>query len=123
MNAMRTTLLLAVLTAIFLVIGQLLGGRVGLIIAFIFAAVMNIGSYWFSDKLVLKMYRARETSRNESPKLYSVVHELAHKAGMPMPRVYIVDNPAPNAFATGRNPQHAAVAATTGLLNIMDRDE
>src|SRR5699024_820730 len=82
-----------------------------------------IGSYWFSDKLVLKMYRARQVARNEAPQLYSVVHELARKSGMTMPRVYIVDNPAPNAFATGRNPQHAAVAATTGLLHIMNREE
>jgi heat shock protein HtpX len=123
MNALRTTLLLGILTGLFLFAGAMLGGQVGLVIAFVFAAVMNIGSYWFSDKIVLKMYRAKEVGENDAPELYSVVREIAQRGQMPMPRVYIVENSAPNAFATGRNPNHAAVAATTGLLNIMNRHE
>lgn len=123
MNTLRTTLLLAGLTGLLLFAGQMIGGHVGMVVALIFAAVMNIGSYWYSDKLVLKLYQAREVSENDAPKLYSVVRDLAQRAQMPMPRVYIVDNAAPNAFATGRNPNHAAVAATTGLLDIMNREE
>jgi heat shock protein HtpX len=92
-------------------------------IAFIFALVMNVGSYWFSDKMVLKMYKAKEVTRAEAPDLYSVVEHLARNAGLPMPRVYIIQNPTPNAFATGRNPSHAAVAVTTGILQILDRNE
>ncbi|HET7587809.1 MAG TPA: zinc metalloprotease HtpX [Gammaproteobacteria bacterium] len=123
MNTLRTTALLALLTALFLWIGHALGGMAGLVIAFIFAAGMNIGSYWFSDKLVLRMYRAREAGPGEAPELHSIVAELAQRASMPMPRVYIVDSDAPNAFATGRGPDHAAVAATTGLLRMMTREE
>lgn len=123
MNTLRTTLLLAGLTGLLLFAGQMIGGHVGMAVALVFAAVMNIGSYWYSDKLVLKLYRAREVSESDAPTLYSVVRDLAQRAQMPMPRVYIVDNTAPNAFATGRNPNHAAVAATTGLLDIMNREE
>lgn len=123
MNALRTTLLLGALTGLLLFAGQMIGGHVGMVVALVFAAVMNIGSYWYSDKLVLKLYQAREVTDNEAPQLYSAVRELAQRGHMPMPRVYIVENAAPNAFATGRNPEHAAVAATTGLLDIMTREE
>ncbi|HET6725973.1 MAG TPA: zinc metalloprotease HtpX [Gammaproteobacteria bacterium] len=123
MNTLRTTALLALLTALFLWIRHALGGMGGLVIAFLFAAAMNIGSYWFSDKLVLRMYRARAVGPGEAPELHSVVAELAQRASMPMPRVYIVDSEAPNAFATGRGPEHAAVAATSGLLRMMTREE
>lgn len=122
-NAFRTTLLLAALTGLLLVIGQALGGRAGMVIALVLAGVMNLGSYWFSDKLVLSWYRAREVGPGDAPELYAVVHELAQRAHMPMPRVYVVPADTPNAFATGRNPEHAAVAATSGLLNILDREE
>ncbi len=123
MNSMKTVLLLGGLTGLLLVAGQALGGQSGMVIALLLAVVMNFSSYWFSDKLVLKIYRARPVTRNEAPVLYETVQELANRAGLPMPRVYIVDNEAPNAFATGRDPQHAAVAATTGLLRLMNRDE
>jgi heat shock protein HtpX len=122
-NAFRTTLLLAALTGLLLVIGQALGGRAGMVIALVLAGVMNLGSYWFSDKLVLSWYRAREVGSGDAPELYAVVQELAQRAHMPMPRVYVVPADTPNAFATGRNPEHAAVAATSGLLNILDREE
>src|SRR3972149_4071213 len=91
--------------------------------ALMMAAVMNIGAYWFSDKIVLAMYRARQVAEREAPELYGVVRELTMRAGLPMPKVYIMDNPAPNAFATGRNPEHSAVAVTTGILGILSRDE
>ena len=123
MNGLKTALLLGTLTGLLLVAGQALGGQTGLVIALVLAVVMNFGSYWYSDKLVLKIYKARPVTAAEAPVLYSVVQELAQRAGLPMPRVYIVDNDAPNAFATGRNPEHAAVAATTGLLRIMNRHE
>ena len=123
MNALRTTLLLAALTALLVLVGKALGGTAGMAIGLVFAGVMNIGSYWYSDRLVLRLYRARPVGADEAPELYSVVQHLAHRAHMPMPRVYVVDNDTPNAFATGRNPQHAAVAATTGLLRLMNREE
>jgi heat shock protein HtpX len=123
MNAVRTTLLLAGLTALLVLAGKAIGGNAGMAVALVFAAVMNFGSYWFSDKLVLSIYRARPVGPNEAPELYSVVQELARRGDMPMPRVYVVDNDTPNAFATGRNPEHAAVAATTGLLRLMNREE
>ncbi len=123
MNALRTTLLLAGLTALLVFVGRALGGTTGMAVALVFAAVMNIASYWYSDKLVLSMYRARAVGPEESPKLYSVVEELAKRGNIPLPRVYIVNSETPNAFATGRNPQHAAVAVTTGLLRLMDREE
>lgn len=123
MNAVRTTLLLAGLTALLVLAGKAIGGNAGMAVALVFAAVMNFGSYWFSDKLVLSIYRAQPVGPNEAPELYSVVQELARRGDMPMPRVYVVDNDTPNAFATGRNPEHAAVAATTGLLRLMNREE
>jgi len=111
------------MTALILWVGQLLGGRQGMIIALIFAAGMNFFSYWYSDKLVLKMYRASEATPNQAPELYGMVQQLTQQAGLPMPKLYIIPQDAPNAFATGRNPEHAVVAVTQGLLNIMDRDE
>ena len=122
-NQIRTTLLLAVMTGLILWIGQMLGGRQGMIIALVFAAGMNFFSYWYSDKLVLRMYRASEVSPAQAPELYDTVQGLARQAGLPMPRVFVIPQPTPNAFATGRNPQHAVVAVTKGLLKIMDRDE
>jgi heat shock protein HtpX len=122
-NVLRTTVLLAALTALFLVIGGALGGNQGLFIAFVFALLMNFASYWFSDKIVLKMYGAREVSAHEAPELYQLVQRLAQRAGIPMPRVYIMPSDAPNAFATGRNPQHGAVAVTEGILRMLDTDE
>lgn len=123
MNTLRTTALLALLTVVLVFAGDALGGTTGMIVALIFAAVMNVGSYWFSDRLVLSMYRAREAGPGEAPVLHSVVAELAQRAGIPVPRVYVIDSDAPNAFATGRSPEHAAVAATTGLLAMMNREE
>jgi heat shock protein HtpX len=122
-NQIRTTILLAVMTALILWIGQLFGGRQGMIIALLLAAGMNFFSYWYSDKIVLKMYRAREASPQQAPELYEIVRTLSRNAGLPMPKLFIIPNEAPNAFATGRNPQNAVVAVTQGLLNIMDRDE
>jgi heat shock protein HtpX len=122
-NVLRTTVLLAALTALFLVIGGAIGGNQGLFIAFVFALLMNFASYWFSDKIVLSMYGAREVSLNEAPDLYRLVQRLAQRAGIPMPRVYIIPSDAPNAFATGRNPQHGAVAVTEGILRMLDTDE
>ena len=122
-NVLRTTVLLAALTALFLVIGGALGGNQGLFIAFVFALLMNFASYWFSDKIVLSMYGAREVGLNEAPDLYRLVQRLAQRAGIPMPRVYIVPSDAPNAFATGRNPQHGALAVTEGILRMLDTDE
>jgi len=122
-NTLKTTLLLGALTGIILWIGQMLGGSQGLTFAFIFAAVMNFGSYWFSDKLVLAMYRARPVDMNEAPELYRIVQNLATRAHIPMPRLYIIPTDAANAFATGRNPEHAAVAVTEGILRLMSADE
>ncbi|MCO6440919.1 MAG: zinc metalloprotease HtpX [Nitrococcus mobilis] len=123
MNTLRTTVLLASLTALLLIAGKALGGNGGMVVALVLAVVMNFGSYWFSDKLVLRMYRAQPVGPGTAPELYSVVEDLARRAKMPMPAVYIVESDTPNAFATGRNPEHAAVAATTGLLRIMNREE
>ena len=122
-NQIRTTILLAVLTALILWIGQVLGGRQGMIIALIFAAGMNFFSYWYSDKLVLRMYRPREVTADQAPELYEIVQRLTQQAGLPMPKLYIIPQEAPNAFATGRNPEHAVVAVTEGLRKIMNRDE
>jgi heat shock protein HtpX len=119
----RTTVLLAGLTGLLLLIGGLVGGRSGMFLALIFSFVMNFGAYWYSDKLVLKMYHAREVSSADAPDLYSMVQRLAQNAGLPMPRLYIVDTPMANAFATGRDPQHAAVAVTTGITRILNRNE
>lgn len=123
MNRMRTTLLLASLTGLMLLIGGALGGRGGMMIALLLSLVMNMGTYWYSDKIVLKMYKAKEVTPSEAPALYGIVRGLVDRAQMPMPKVYIVDTPMPNAFATGRDPQHAAVAATTGIMRILDKDE
>jgi heat shock protein HtpX len=123
MNGIRTTLLLASLTGLMLLIGGALGGRGGMMIALLFSLVMNMGTYWYSDKIVLKMYHAKEVTPAESPELYGIVRGLVDRAKMPMPKVYIVDTPMPNAFATGRNPSHAAVAVTTGIMRILDKDE
>ena len=123
MNTLRTGMLLAALTAIFMGGGFLIGGAGGMVFAFLLAAGMNVFAYWNSDRLVLSMNRAREVDARSAPEFYAIVRELAGKAGLPMPRVYVMDAPQPNAFATGRNPEHAAVCATTGLLNTMSREE
>ena len=122
-NQIKTTILLAVFTAFLLWVGNLLGGRQGMLIALVLAAGMNFFSYWFSDKLVLKMYRAREATPQQAPELYNMVSTLTRNAGLPMPKVYIIPDEAPNAFATGRNPKNAVVAVTEGLLRIMTREE
>jgi heat shock protein HtpX len=123
MNFMRTAMLLAALTAIFMGVGYLIGGSGGMVIAFLLAAGMNLFSYWNADKMVLAMHHAREVDARTAPEYYGLVQQLAESAGLPMPRVYVMDNPQPNAFATGRDPQHAAVAATTGLLQSLTREE
>jgi len=122
-NKIRTTILLAVMTALIIWIGQIFGGQQGMIIALLFAAGMNFFSYWFSDKIVLKIYRAKEVSPQQAPEIYEMVQTLTGQAGLPMPKLFVIPKEAPNAFATGRNPEHAVVAVTQGLLNIMDRDE
>ena len=122
-NQLKTTLLLAVMTAFIMIVGNLLGGRQGMMIALVLAAGMNFFSYWFSDKIVLKMYQAREATPQQAPELCEMVQTLSHQAGLPMPKVYIIPKDAPNAFATGRNPEHAVVAVTQGLLTLMDRQE
>lgn len=119
----RTAMLLAGMTGLFLAFGFLIGGEGGLMIAFVVALGMNVFSYWNSDKIVLKMYGAREVDRTSAPEFYDMVAQLARQAQLPMPKVYIMENPQPNAFATGRNPENAAVAATTGLLNMLEREE
>jgi heat shock protein HtpX len=123
MNRFKTFLLMLVLTVLFIVVGAAIGGRSGAIYAFIFAALMNFFSYWFSDKIVLRMYGAQEVSQSEAPELYQIVGELTNKASLPMPKVYIIENDTPNAFATGRNPEHAAVAVTSGILKILSKEE
>jgi heat shock protein HtpX len=123
MNYFRTAILLAGLTALFMGVGYLIGGQAGALIALMVAAAMNLFSYWNADKLVLSMHGAQEVDARTAPDLVHLVGELASRAGLPMPRVYLMDNPQPNAFATGRNPEHAAVAVTTGLLNMLSRDE
>jgi heat shock protein HtpX len=123
MNTMKTGLLLGALTGLLMLIGGLFGGQHGVVIAFIFAMAMNFVSYWFSDKIVLRMYNAQAVSEHEAPELYATVKNLALRAAMPMPRVYIIPGDTPNAFATGRNEQHAVVAVTEGILRILGRDE
>ncbi|MFQ3632697.1 zinc metalloprotease HtpX [Roseiflexus sp.] len=122
-NTLKTTALLAALTVLLVLIGRWFGGTQGMIIAFLLAAIINGGAYWFSDKLALSMAGAREVSRHEAPQLYHMVAHLAQRAGLPMPRVYLIDTAAPNAFATGRDPQHGAVAVTTGLLHLLNDQE
>ena len=123
LNTLKVGLLLTILTAAVLFVGRLLGGQSGMIIAFVLAMAMNLGSYWFSDKIVLKMTGARPTSPQESPELYRMTEALVQRAGLPMPRLCIVDDPSPNAFATGRNPQNAVVAVNTGLLSLLSTKE
>jgi heat shock protein HtpX len=120
---MKTTLLLASLTALIVFIGGSLGGQSGMIIAFTFAVIMNFGAYWFSDKIVLKMYRARQVEPSQAPGLYQMVERLSQKSGLPTPRVYVIPQDSPNAFATGRNPEHAVVAVTQGILRLMSDEE
>jgi heat shock protein HtpX len=120
---LKTTLLLGLLTGLLMGFGQYLGGTEGLTIAFLFAAVMNFGAFWFSDKIVLGMYRAQPVGPSEAPELYGIVQNLTARAQLPMPKVYVIPGDAPNAFATGRNPQHAAVAVTEGLLRLLSREE
>ncbi|HEY1091314.1 MAG TPA: zinc metalloprotease HtpX [Burkholderiaceae bacterium] len=122
-NILKTAVLMAAITALFMAIGALIGGQSGMLIALVVAIGMNFFSYWFSDKLVLKMYNAREVDATSAPQFYAMVAELAAKAQLPMPRVYLIDEDAPNAFATGRNPEHAAVAATTGILRALSQRE
>jgi heat shock protein HtpX len=123
MNYFRTALLLAALTGFFLVVGYLLGGQSGLLIALVAALGMNLFAYWNSDSMVLRMANAQEVGPNEAPELYSIVQQLAHRAGLPMPKVYLINEDQPNAFATGRSPEHAAVAVNTGLLQHLSREE
>jgi heat shock protein HtpX len=123
MNGMKTALLMSLMMVLFVGVGSALGGEQGMIIAFVIALVMNFGSYWFSDKIVLTMYRAQPVTEREQPELYRIVEDLASRAELPMPKVYIMNNPTPNAFATGRNPDNAAVAVTSGILKILNRDE
>ncbi|MCW0235986.1 MAG: zinc metalloprotease HtpX [Ferrovibrio sp.] len=123
MNYLKTGLLLAAMTALFGAVGFLIGGESGMLIALALAAVMNLFAYWNSDKMVLSMYGAREVDAQTAPEFYRLVEQLAQRAGLPMPRVYVIDNEQPNAFATGRNPENAAVAATTGLLHRLSREE
>src|SRR5260370_37024198 len=123
MNYLRTAILLAGLTALFVAVGYLLAGGTGAVIALLFAGATNLFSYWNADKLVLSMHDAQEVDERSAPEFVAIVRELAQRAGLPMPRAYLMDSPQPNAFATGRNPQHAAVCATNGLLNTLSRDE
>jgi heat shock protein HtpX len=123
MNNIKTLFLLVTLTLVLVWAGGALGGKQGMTIALIFALAMNFISYWFSDKIVLRMYRAKQVTEAEAPDLYSIVRSLVQKAGMPMPKVYMMDQEQPNAFATGRNPNHAAVAVTTGIMRILTREE
>ena len=123
MNTMRTGLLMAALMGLFLAAGYLIGREQGMLIAFVMAAGMNFFAYWNADKMVLRMHGAKQVDRQTAPEFYAMVEELSQRAGLPMPKVYIMDNPQPNAFATGRNPENAAVAATTGLLRLLTPDE
>ncbi|MDY8110995.1 zinc metalloprotease HtpX [Fulvimarina sp. 2208YS6-2-32] len=123
MNMIKTAALIAAMTALFMGLGLVIGGRGGMMIAFVVAAAMNLFAYWNADKMVLKMHRAKAVDARSAPDFYRIVEELARRAELPMPKVYIIDNPQPNAFATGRNPQNAAVAATSGLLNRLTHKE
>ncbi len=122
-NWFRTTMLLGIMTALIVWIGNLFGGQQGMILAFIVAMGMNFFSYWFSDRIVLRMYRAREVTPDQAPEVYEMVRQIAHRANLPVPKIYIIPEKSPNAFATGRNPEHAVVAVTEGLINLMDREE
>lgn len=122
-NWIKTAMLMAAITALFGVVGAALGGKAGLLLALGFAAVSNFFAYWFSDRMVLRMYNAQEVDEHSAPQFYGMVRDLAQRAGLPMPRVYLIEEDAPNAFATGRNPQNAAVAATTGILRVLSERE
>jgi heat shock protein HtpX len=122
-NLMKTAVLMAAITALFMLLGRMLGGQTGMVIALLVALGMNVFSYWFSDTIVLKMYNAREVDDSTAPQFVAMVRELATNAGIPMPKVYLIDEDAPNAFATGRNPDHAAVAATTGIIRVLSARE
>jgi heat shock protein HtpX len=123
MNIFRTALLIAALTALFMAVGYLVGGQSGIVVAFLVAGAMNLFAYWNSDRMVLSLYHAREVDRASAPGLYGIVEQLSDRAEIPMPRVYIIDQAQPNAFATGRDPAHAAVCVTTGLLNVVSQEE
>jgi heat shock protein HtpX len=122
-NLMKTAILMAAITALFIAIGSLIGGQQGMVLALVVALGLNFFSYWFSDRLVLKMYRARQVDETSAPQFHRLVRELSQRAGLPMPRVYVIDEDAPNAFATGRDPEHAAIAATTGLMRVLSERE
>ena len=122
-NWFKTALLMAAIVALFGVVGGMLGGRSGMLLALLFGGAMNVWAWWFSDQAVLKMYNAHQVDARTAPELYQMVQELAHNAGLPMPRVYVIDEAQPNAFATGRNPEHAAVAATTGIMQLLSYRE
>ncbi len=122
-NWFKTALLMAAIVALFGVVGGMLGGRTGMLLALLFGGAMNVWAWWFSDQAVLRMYNAQQVDARSAPELYQMVQELAHNAGLPMPRVYVIDEPQPNAFATGRDPEHAAVAATTGIMQMLDYRE
>lgn len=122
-NQVKTALLLGTMTGLIIVAGGLMGGRTGIIIAFVFAVVTNFFSYWYSHKIVLAMYKAKELTPEQAPRIYSIVQSLSQSAGIPMPKVYLIPNQTPNAFATGRNPENAVVAITEGIVNILDENE
>jgi len=123
MNTLKTAFFLTLLTLLLVFIGRILGGNSGMIIALIFAAVLNLGSYWFSDKIVLGIYRAQKIEEGDNPGLYRIIRRIASQANLPMPKVYIIPTDSPNAFATGRNPEHSAVAVTSGILRILSEEE
>lgn len=123
LNWFKTTMLMAAIAALFIVVGGMIGGQRGMLVALVMALGLNFFSYWFSDKMVLRMYNAQEVDEHSAPQFYRMVRELATRANLPMPRVYLIQEDAPNAFATGRNPQHAAVAATTGILRVLSERE
>lgn len=123
MNNVRTLILMTVLTVLLILIGNTLGGRGGMIMGLVFAAAINFGSYWFSDKIVLKMYKAKELTPAEAPELFQITTDLTQRSGLPMPKLYLIEGDQPNAFATGRDPEHAAVAVTEGIMRLMPKDE
>ncbi|MBE2280507.1 MAG: zinc metalloprotease HtpX [Ignavibacteriaceae bacterium] len=122
-NSLKTVFFMTLLTVLLVLAGNLIGGQMGMIFALVLAIAMNFGSYWFSDKIVLKMYRAQEIDRSSAPQLFDMVAELAQRASLPMPRIYVINDQTPNAFATGRNPDHAAVAVTTGITRLLTTEE
>ncbi|KAF0150338.1 MAG: Heat shock protein HtpX [Ignavibacteria bacterium] len=123
MNGFKTVILMTAMMVLFMLVGNMIGGQSGMMIAFLFSLAMNFGSYWFSDKIVLKIYGAHPIERQDAPQLYDSVEKLSMKAGLPMPKVYIMENNTPNAFATGRNPNNGAVAFTTGIMNLLNKEE